>query len=275
MIDNASEDASRAVARRSWPGLELIGNDANLGFAEACNQGIAATRAEWVCTLNPDTEVAPGWLGALRGALRGADERLGMLQSRMEFAGNGRLNSTGIRLTRWGRAGDRHFGAPASHAPGPGPVFCPTAGAACYRRTMLEAVRLDSGIFDRTLFAYWEDVDLGWRCRLAGWEALYLPEARVRHHYQASVRQRRPGFAERRIRRNRLASLCKNASMGFLLRTLPATFMDLAGMVRADGMGELALAGRAARDGWRQRAAVGRLARLPRRRVERDWAGVD
>ena len=72
---------------------------------------------------------------------------------------------------------DRDFHLPLRAAHRPEEIFCATAGAALYRREMLEAVRLPSGVFDRSFFMYLEDVDLGWRCRLAGWQAEYVPSA--------------------------------------------------------------------------------------------------
>ena len=58
-------------------------------------------------------------------------------------------------------------------------VFGPCAGAALYRKEMLEEI----GLFDEDFFLYMEDVDLAFRGRLAGWKCIYVPEAKVYHHH--------------------------------------------------------------------------------------------
>lgn len=65
VVDNASKDGSVAAVRSQHPQVRLIVNKTNLGFARACNQAIAQTKAAYVLLLNPDTEVAPAALHQL------------------------------------------------------------------------------------------------------------------------------------------------------------------------------------------------------------------
>lgn len=88
-----------------------------------------------------------------------------------------RTNSTGVLMFADTTAYDRGFDAPVSDDEQDEEAFCASAGAALYRRTMSDQVCPESGVFDRTFFMYFEDVHLGWRCRLAGWSAIYAPAA--------------------------------------------------------------------------------------------------
>lgn len=272
VVDNASADASLAVlARYDW--VEVIETGANLGFAEGCNQGLARATGEWIATLNNDTVADRGWIAALKVAARAATPDIGMLQSRMVFRDDhSRINSTGLQLYTDGTAADRDFDRPVSEDPlGDAEVFCPTAGAALYRRSMLEATRLPTGWFDREFFMYCEDVDLGWRCQLAGWKAVYVREAVVAHAFQGTSKKRERHFIGLHLKRNRLRTLLKNASPGFLVRTLPRTLLDLGRAFTAAGPFVLPSFAIAVRDGLAQRRAVQALARVPRHSVEDRW----
>jgi len=270
VVDNGSQDGSASRVRELYPDVRLIEIDQNVGFAEGCNRGIAASRGCWIATLNNDAIADPRWIEALRRSIDGASPALGIVQSRiLKLDCPDVLASTGVLLRRDGCFDDRDAGLPVRMG-STGAVFSVCAAAALYRRAMLEAVRLSTGIFDRGYFAYFEDVDLGWRARLAGWEAAYCAEATVFHAERASARRHAPGFVVRQCRRNRVRTLAKNASPTFLLRALPRLLRDAAGEV-GDGRGELAAWLQAAWDGFGQRVEVTRCARLPRRAIERRW----
>ena len=136
---------------------------------------------------------------------------------------------------------------------------------------MLEALWLPSGYLDRTFFMYVEDVDLGWRARLAGWTARYVPEARVRHRCEASSRKHGRYWTTLKIRENRVRALLKNASPQLIAAALPQTLWDAAKSVARTDLGALRALLRAFRDGLAQRAAVSRLATVDRRALERAW----
>ena len=115
-----------------------------------------------------------------------ADADVGMCASKMLFP-DGRINSTGICISRSGAAWDRGMFEPdRGQYDLEEEVFGPCAGAALYRKEMLEEI----GLFDEDFFLYMEDVDLAFRGRLAGWKCIYVPEAKV---YPPSWRNSRFG----------------------------------------------------------------------------------
>lgn len=276
VVDNGSVDGSAQAIRREFPNVRVLETGENLGFAEGCNRGIDASSNAWVATLNNDTVADKHWIAELRRAARAGDEHLGMLQSQVVFLGDeAHLNSTGVLLYLDGGACDRDVYAATREGDREEEVFCATAGAALYRRAMLDEVRLASGIFDRTFFMYFEDVDLGWRCRLAGWSARYVPTARVGHAFQASSKRQPGRFVGTHLRRNRLRMLLKNGSVSFLAKTFPKTLYDACELVVWEGPSAVLEIAKAALDGASQRHEVARrTATTPSARtaVEARWA---
>jgi len=260
LVDNGSTDGSVDLVQACFPQVHLIENRENRGFATANNQAIRVSVSEFVATLNNDTEVEPGWLGALVRAVE-TDPRIGMCASRMLLAHQRELvESTGIAVDKagivWNREGvalhrtGRTTPAIPSTLQGGNadrfeaaalvPVFGPCAGAALYRRAMLD----DIGLFDEDFFAYMEDVDLAWRAQWAGWKCVYVPEAVVYHVHSATGGEG-SHFKNRLLGRNKIWLLCKNYPWlpWYVLLALAYDLMSV-GYAVAVGRGPGALQGR-------------------------------
>jgi hypothetical protein len=180
LVDNGSSDGSINFIRASYPGVKVIENTDNLGFAKANNIGIKAAKGEYIATLNNDTEAEPGWLAALVEAMQ-SDEHTGMCASKMlRMDDHGIIDSTGICVSRSGACWDRGmFERDVGQYEQTEEVFGPCAGAALYRKIMLD----QTGLFDEDFISYMEDADLAMRGRLWGWECLYVPMAVVYHFH--------------------------------------------------------------------------------------------
>jgi GT2 family glycosyltransferase len=218
VVDNGSTDGSRELVRARFPWVRLITNPWNLGFARALNQAIRASTARYVAALNNDTVPHPDWLCRLVEAAE-QDPRAGSCASRMVFDSHPHLiQSAGIALNRAGIAWDRCVGEADRTPPNAPPeeVFGASAGAALYRRAMLDEI----GLFDERFGSYLEDVDLAWRARLAGWRCLYVPAAVVRHAHSATGGEGSP-FKNFHLGRNKLWCITKNYPWPQLLWNLP------------------------------------------------------
>ncbi len=217
LVDNGSSDGSVDFVRAQYPDVRLICNGENRGFAAANNQAIRQGDAEYVATLNNDTTAEPSWLDALVHTLDEHPEA-GMAASKMLFAARPEvINSAGIAVDRAGIAWDLHGGElDDPRDVEPSPVFGACAGAALYRRSMLDEV----GLFDEDFFAYLEDVDLAWRAHWAGWKALTVPAARVMHHHSATGGEGSP-FKNRLLGRNKVWLIAKNYPTPHLWLYLP------------------------------------------------------
>lgn len=205
VVDNASSDGTREwLAARD--DVRVIRNDANAGFAEACNQGIRASAAPYVALLNDDTQVDSAWLAALLRAMQ-QDDAIGACASLMVYADRpAMVQSAGICIDRAAIAWDRLAGRPLAEAAEPCDIFGASGGAVLYRRAMLDAI----GLFDARFFAYLEDVDLAWRAQCAGWRCRYVPGAVVLHHTSATSGAGSP-FKNRLLGRNKIWLAAKNA----------------------------------------------------------------
>jgi len=99
-------------------------------------------------------------------------------------------------------------------------IFGPSAGAALYRKDALEKVNLgNQEYFDNAYFAYYEDVDLCWRLRLAGYKSMYSPKSVVYHVHSATGVSHSP-FKAYHIQRNRLFNIVKNFPLPTALASL-------------------------------------------------------
>ncbi len=183
LVDNGSGDESVALTRRDYPEVKIIELGQNLGLTGAINRGIAQAHGEIIVPLNNDTEVAPGWAEALVEALNAYPDA-GIVASKMllfdrrdilHSAGDG-FGTDGIPINRGVWQKDKGQFDRDSY------IFGGCGGAVAYRRAMLAEI----GLFDEELFMYLEDVDLNWRAQLAGYRAVFAPEAVVYHRLSAT-----------------------------------------------------------------------------------------
>ena len=252
----------------------LVDAGENLGFAEGCNRGIERATGEWIATLNNDATATPTWIASLRAAASAGDARLGMVQSQILLKQDPtKRNSTGVLVYADGFIVDRGYGEPIVENERREEIFCSGAGAALYRRAMLDEIRLESGVFDRTFFMYFEDVDLGWRARLAGWSAHYVPSATVLHAFHGSSSSKGRHFVALQCKKNRIRTLLKNASWRLVAEGTPLSAFDGAWSLYRGGAASAGQLSQAVRDGLWQRADVKHIARVGRRDVERRWLG--
>jgi hypothetical protein len=91
----------------------------------------------------------------------------------------------------------------------------------------------DVGLFDEAFFAYSEDVDLAWRAMLAGWDAIYVPKARVYHHHSGTSGEQSP-FKSRLLGRNKAWTILKNYPAPHFFWYLPIIVLyDVAAVIYA------------------------------------------
>jgi GT2 family glycosyltransferase len=209
VVDNSGQ----ALVRRNGLAADarVIENTRNLGFGEAINQGLRASTAPYLATLNDDAVPRPNWLDALLGAIERRPD-VGMCASQVRLFGEDRLDSAGMLIARDASSKQRGHGRPPEDFPVEEETLFPSGSAALYRRVLLE----ETGGFDPGFFLYCEDTDLGLRARWAGWKCLYVPEAVVEHHYSHSAGRASPVKAYY-VERNRLFVLAKNFPAGMLL----------------------------------------------------------
>ncbi len=217
LVDNASSDGSVEYVKEHFSEIHIIENPKNYGFAKGNNIGIKVAKGELIATLNTDTEVTQLWIEELVKGITSSKE-VGMCASKMLFMKNPEIiNSTGICISRSGACWDRGmFERDNGQYQSIEEVFGPCAGAAMYRKSMLEEI----GLFDEDFFAYMEDVDLAFRGRLGGWKCMYVPNAVV-YHFHGGTAGVGSDFSIYYGNRNILWNSVKNFPPRMLLTSLP------------------------------------------------------
>ncbi len=214
-VDDGSTDGSAAWVAENYPQARLIKQRPHVGFAAANNIGIRAARGEYIVTLNNDTRPDENFLRELVAGLTAPD--VGMVAAQMRLWDSPEtLDSAGIAVDWAGFGWNCGWGQAVSAWNEPGEVFGPCAGAALYRRAMLDEI----GLFDEDFYAYYEDVDLAWRARRAGRRCRYAPAAWVLHKHSATGRL----FSQKKVfllNRNRLWAIVKNYAPVDLLWAWP------------------------------------------------------
>lgn len=189
LVDCASTDGSRLLAERPPAGVRGISLAANRGYTGGANAGLAAlSRAiDAVGFFNPDCFPEPGFFAAALTRL--AEPEVGGVAGRLVRPGGQVLDSCGQDLTPWLlRVRDRGYGAPAAGAyPVSAQVMAACGAGMVYRREALSAVAVEGAVFPDEYFAFWEDLDLGWRVRAAGWRVVYEPAAVATHRRGATA----------------------------------------------------------------------------------------
>jgi GT2 family glycosyltransferase len=222
VVDNGSTDVSPAIIHDEFPEATLLRLPENLHFARGSNAGIRKALEDPDCThvvtLNNDTRVDPEWL---RELVHGAGHGVAMVASKLFLMDHSRvLNSTGLCIAPdgsgmdrgWKQRDDGQYDAAFD-------VFGPTAGAGLYTREALQTV----GLFDEAFLAYYEDLDLAWRIRLAGWEARFAPRAIVHHKFSASYGSGNP-MRVYLCERNRIWNFVQNYPWRYAGMAIPWNF---------------------------------------------------
>lgn len=197
VVDNASSDDSAARVRGLAPAVRLIENSANVGFARANNQGLAASRSRYVLLLNPDTLLPPGSLGALVDFMESHPDagacgpRLLQPDQRPQpFAFGG--DPMPAYLLR--RAANRLLRRRSLHnwaTLDVQRVDWVAGTCLCVRRVAIEA----AGPLDEAMFMYFEDNDWCLRLRRQGWHVYYNPHVAI-VHLGGQSRQQNPQARE-------------------------------------------------------------------------------
>ncbi len=177
VVDNASPDGSAAVIAANFPGVHLIANKGNRGFAVANNQAITHCRGRYILFLNPDTVLKENCLST----------SLSYLDARPEIglAGLHILNPDGTdqESVSWRYLSQRYTSGELANLPGV--IACVMGAAMIAPRETIFSI----GGFDEDYFLYGEDEDLCLRIRTRGLQIGFIEAARVVHYHGQSERK--------------------------------------------------------------------------------------
>jgi GT2 family glycosyltransferase len=189
ILDNASVDDTLKIIE-PFAIAYIERSPLNTGFCKAHNELARRFLSEYVLFLNPDTVLSPSFIEELVRALDAKPEAASASGKLLRLDGK-TIDSTGIVMLREQRHLDRGADQPDKRQfENPEEIFGPSGAAAMYRRRALDDVAIHGQYFDEDFFAYREDADLAWRCRLLGWTSLYVPMAIARHRRRVTPERR-------------------------------------------------------------------------------------
>ena len=196
VVDNGSTDGSvEWLKEHRVPSIFL---KENTGFSGAVNTGIRAADTPYVLLLNNDTRVEPGFVAAMERAMDQSPKIFSVSSRMIQMYHPELLDDAGDMYSILGWAYQRGVGRSSELYQKSCRVFSACAGAAIYRRAVFDEI----GLFDELHFAYLEDIDVGWRAKLYGYDNVYCPDAAVYHVGSGTSGSRYNSFKVRLAARN-------------------------------------------------------------------------
>lgn len=217
LVDNGSTDGSVAFVGEHFPETRVRRFASNRGFSRAVNAGITMSSSPYVILLNNDVVCEEHFVEALLQAIRRRKRCFSCQAKMLQLRHPDRIDDSGDYYCALGWAFADRKGQPDDGRDREKQIFSACAGAAIYRREYLE----ETGLFDERQFAYLEDIDLGYRARIAGYENWYAPRAVVWHAGSGTSGSVHNAFKVRYASRNSIYLIYKNMPLPQILLNLP------------------------------------------------------
>ena len=221
VVDNGSTDGSvKWLEDHQIPSIFL---EENTGFSGAVNIGIRESVTPYVILLNNDTEPQPDYVKEMVKAIQRSPKIFSVSSKMIQLYHKDLMDDAGDMYSVLGWAYQRGVGQKSSGYKKACRVFSACAGAAIYRREVFDKI----GGFDEDHFAYLEDIDVGYRAKICGYENWYCPKAVVYHVGSGTSGSKYNSFKVKLAARNNLYLNYKNMPiLQLILNFLPI----LAGM---------------------------------------------
>lgn len=177
VVDNCSSDGSLEYMAEEYPAVEVIPLKKNYGFSYAVNVGIRHATTPYVILLNNDTVVDERYVEEMLKSIEQSPRIFSVSSKMIQMYHPELIDSAGDLYTLMGWGVCRGTGRPVTNYTIPDQIFTACAGAAIYRRSVF----LQIGYFDEAHFAYLEDIDIGYRAKIYGYQNMFCPTALVYH----------------------------------------------------------------------------------------------
>tara|TARA_B100000029_G_scaffold504510_1_gene583503 strand:- start:59 stop:1111 length:1053 start_codon:yes stop_codon:yes gene_type:complete len=219
VVDNNSPDNSAKMIKDDFPDCKFILNQENVGVPEGLNIGIRNSVGEFIILMNNDVKVTEGWLDDFFYAY----EKYGIALYQPKFVKMNDpdiLDGTGDMINLFGFGFARDKGKKDSKKHNSIEEISYASGTCMFLpRKIVEEI----GYFDHRLFAYHEELDFGWRARLAGYSSFYVPKSVIQHYGSAGW-----GWSGKKfyfLERNRWIVMLKNYSFETLVMLVPSLIL--------------------------------------------------
>jgi GT2 family glycosyltransferase len=229
VVDNGSNDGSAEYINEKYVWIKLIINKKNEGFAKPCNDGARAASGEYVAFLNNDMKVKCDWLTELIASLKASSA---VCAGSVILSWNGdQLDFAGGSVSFYGMGYQYNFHKQMRQVE-------PTLKCdkeimfACGGAMIIDRrIFLETGGFDEDYFAYYEDVDLGWRLNILGYKVVLSVKSRVFHRHHGTSGSFAKEYRNMLFERNSLYTLFKNTGDELLQKAFLPTVLMNASMI--------------------------------------------
>ena len=240
VVDNGSTDGSvEWLKERKIPSIFL---EENTGFTGAVNVGLKTAKTPYVILLNNDTEVHDDFVAQMIRAIEKSPSIFSVSCKMIQLYQKDLMDDAGDMYTVLGWAYQRGVGQSSSGYNKEREIFSACAAAAIYRREVFETI----GYFDEMHFAYLEDMDVGYRAKIAGYHNRYCPDAVIYHAGSATSGSKYNSFKVKLAARNNIYLNYKNMPAIQLLVNLLPLILGICvkyGFFKKRGFGKDYLAG--------------------------------
>lgn len=228
VVDNASNDDSISALQKKFSEeykkkkLRIIQLDQNWGPAKARNEGVSQSKGEFLCFLDNDTTVEKNWFEVAKKVFT-KDLKIGIIQSKLLLPDKKTLDYIGeymssngflVQKVRGGTLDDGQYDIQE-------PILAAKSAGMFIRKTAFD----QAGGFDPDYFIYVEETDLGWRCWLAGYKNIFVPDSVVYHDSGTSTIILGSGKVKQLARyhgsKNYILTHLKNLELKNALKILP------------------------------------------------------
>lgn len=221
LVDNASKQNPSEFMRSRFPSVKVIVNPQNFGFAEGSNVGARAATGQYVAFLNNDTRVDPGFIKYLVEAVEADPDVISAGSRILNWEGTA-IDFIGAELNFYGHGFQESFRSKdVDKYSDKREVLFACGGAMLINRSVF----LESGGFDADYFAFFEDVDLGWRMWLLGYKVVLEPKSVVYHKHHSTASQLQSEWKYVMYERNALYTIIKNYNQANLDKILPVALL--------------------------------------------------
>jgi len=198
VVDNNSSDDSVQMVQKEFPQVKLIRNNTNAGFTKASNQAIKISIGRYIILLNSDTKVVNNALGVMVKFMDSHPD-CGALGCKLLFPDGSLQRSCKTFPTLWSlflntifldqlfpksKFFGKHFMTWWDHND-VREVDQPMGSALMIRKDVLDAV----GLLDENILFWYDEVDLCYRIKKAGWKIYFTPDAQIIHHLSQGFKQ--------------------------------------------------------------------------------------
>ncbi len=217
-VDNGSTDDSTALLAARFPEVRVVALPENRGFTGGNAAGVEAATGQVFVFVNNDMKFEPTFVSRLVAAL---DDDAACAGARVMNWNGTRIDFVRGTASFEARGFQEMFGEPYVEGMALAESFFPNGGAFAVTRRAYE----EAGGFDPALFAYYDDLDLGWRLRMAGHGIRTVPGAVAYHRHSATTATQPHAHKRFLMARNALRTSVRNYDDDTLPHVLPAILL--------------------------------------------------